>query len=246
MCVAEFRDQLFLAAGAAPERVMSFSCEHVVAGANLLPRVLCSGPSGARLDFSLKFRDTAATLTELARLLCNLVNIVPGGVVVFFPSYDYEKSVFKHLTSSGSVSKIEAKKKIFREPKNSCDLDKVLSDYSAAVRLGGGAVLLAVVGGKMSEGINFSDELGRCVVMVGLPYPNLHSPELKEKMRFLDRTVAEAEGRRAGQVHYDNLCMKAVNQSVGRAIRHKNDYAAILFVDHRWVNVRFISDSLYI
>ena len=37
------------------------------------------------------------------------------------------------------------------------------------------------------------------------------------------------------QVHYENLCMKAVNQSVGRAIRHKEDYAAILFLDHRLV-----------
>ena len=28
--------------------------------------------------------------------------------------------------------------------------------------------------------------------------------------------------------------MKAVNQSVGRSIRHINDYAAIIFVDYRY------------
>ena len=231
--IQEFRDQLFVAAGAEPTRVMHFSCDHVVPACNILPRVICTGPSGAKLDFSYQFRDKPDTLTELGRVLTNLTNIIPGGIVVFFPSYDYEKLVIKHLMDSGVYSKIEAKKRVFREPKNSSDLDTVLSDYSKCVRLSGGAVLLAVVGGKMSEGINFSDDLGRCVVMVGLPYPNLTSPELREKMSYLDRTVTETDGRRAGQVHYDNLCMKAVNQSVGRAIRHRNDFAAILFVDHR-------------
>jgi len=93
----------------------------------------------------------------------------------------------------------------------------------------------------MSEGINFSDDLGRCVVMVGMPYPNLHSPELKQKMSFLNKTVGAVDGKQAGQVHYENLCMKAVNQSVGRAIRHKGDYAAILFLDHRYSRPGIIS-----
>ncbi len=40
--------------------------------------------------------------------------------------------------------------------------------------------------------------------------------------------------KRPGQLHYENLCMKAVNQSIGRAIRHRGDHAAIFLVDHRY------------
>ena len=52
--------------------------------------------------------------------------------------------------------------------------------------------MLSVVGGKMSEGINFSDDLGRCVVMVGLPYPNKQSAELQEKLRYLNKTMVSS------------------------------------------------------
>jgi chromosome transmission fidelity protein 1 len=38
----------------------------------------------------------------------------------------------------------------------------------------------------------------------------------------------------AGQAYYQNLCMKAVNQCIGRAIRHVNDYAAIILIDQRF------------
>ena len=42
--------------------------------------------------------------------------------------------------------------------------------------------LLAVVGGRLSEGINFSDGLCRCVAVVGLPYPNPSDPLLRARM----------------------------------------------------------------
>ena len=35
--LSEFRDQLFLQAGAKPNRVVNFSCDHVVPGKNILP-----------------------------------------------------------------------------------------------------------------------------------------------------------------------------------------------------------------
>eukprot|EP00960_Hanusia_phi_P070588 767339-Hanusia_phi.AAC.3 len=41
-------------------------------------------------------------------------------------------------------------------------------------------------------------------------------------------------GAKAGQAYYQNMCMKAVNQCIGRAIRHVADFAAIILVDSRY------------
>ncbi|GFP59854.1 ATP-dependent DNA helicase chl1 [Trichoderma asperellum] len=132
--------------------------------------------------------------------------------------------------------------------------DDVLRDYSQAI-LGTkpagdrrtGALLLSVVGGKMSEGINFSDRLGRCVMVIGLPYPNIASPDWKAKIEYIefttkDRLITEgqnpseatAQAKQASRDFYENACMRAVNQSIGRAIRHRGDYAAIILVDRRY------------
>nr|CAB3236927.1 probable ATP-dependent RNA helicase DDX11 [Phallusia mammillata] len=238
-------DQLLAQAGNSHHRsrIVEFSCGHVIDGAKqLLPLALSSGPSGEIFEFTYEKRGNPKLIDEIGRTLLNVSNLVPGGIVCFLPSYEYEAVVYKRWTESGILLKLEAKKKIFREPKKSDELQQVLNQYSKCIErtnLTGssltGAILLSVVGGKMSEGINFSDWLGRCVVMVGLPYPNLHSPELKEKINYLNKNMRnDISGRTAGQVHYEDLCMKAVNQSIGRAIRHRNDYSCVLLLDKRY------------
>jgi chromosome transmission fidelity protein 1 len=196
-------------------------------------------------------------MDELGRLLYNLTNVVPDGIVLFFPSYAYEEKVVDRWKESQLITKLEKRKKFIRESwgrkigeENSLRTEDVLRqfqetiDQSYATGTWKGAILSCVIGGKLSEGINFSDGYGRCVVVVGMPYPNPYDPVLVEKMKFMsEKGMGVGRGDEMKQEYYENLCMRAVNQSIGRAIRHINDYAAILLVDQRYSHKR-ITDKL--
>ena len=122
------------------------------------------------------------------------------------------------------------------------DVEKSLKAYSEEILSGRGAVMLAVMSGSLSEGINFSDRLGRGVVVVGLPFPNPHSAEWKAKMEYISqKSIKLKEHHRTGYAakeFYENACMRVVNQCIGRAIRHKEDYAAVLHIDKRYSHSR--------
>ncbi|KAJ3322788.1 DEAD H (Asp-Glu-Ala-Asp His) box helicase 11 [Boothiomyces sp. JEL0866] len=215
-----------------PARIHQFSCDHVIPPDQMMPIVLTSGPTGKELKFTYENRNDPLIINEVGRAIANICNVVKGGVVVFFPSYSYLESVTKEWKSSPIMTNFQKKKQIFFE---SNSVDDLLALYTRAVKHPDngktGAILFAVVGGKLSEGINFSDDLGRAVIMIGLPYPNIKSPELIEKMNYLD----SKEGI-TGAEYFENLCMKAVNQCIGRAIRHKGDYASVILMDTRYSN----------
>lgn len=245
--------------------ITTLSCGHVIPSSNLVAWNLSTGPTSEPFEFTFKNRENGAMIDELGRVLLNLCTIVPDGVVVFFPSYAYLETVVKRWSLPNDKSgknmsiwqRLETKKSLFREGKDTSS-ESVLEQYGTAIDSGKGGLLLSVVGGKMSEGINFSDRLGRCVVIVGLPFPNIMSAEWKAKIEYIESSTAarlsaqvanELEtsisnqeiarrAKEAGREYYENACMRAVNQSVGRAIRHREDYAAIVMVDKRFGNER--------
>ncbi|TRX90544.1 hypothetical protein FHL15_008517 [Xylaria flabelliformis] len=256
----------------ASEKITTLSCGHVIPASNLCVWTLssCQPKSNANrmeFEFSYQRRGDKTMIRELGLAILNICTAVPDGVVIFFPSYGYLEEVVRVWnetdgTQSASIwNKLQNKKAVFSEVKGSSS-DDLLEQYSKAIMdedtpatstkppsKACGALILSVVGGKMSEGINFSDRLGRCVVIVGLPYPNINSPDWKARIEYIESTTlkqltecdaprprneAVAAAKQAARDFYENACMRAVNQSIGRAIRHRNDYAAIVLIDRRF------------
>ena len=210
-----------------------FSCDHIAPAANIKTILLSRGCRGTRFDFSHNRKFDEDMLSELLVSMEHIVRVVPNGIVVFFTSYAYMEHVLHKWATMATYNELKSLKSIFIEPKDSKETSKMWSDYTQAASSSLGAVLFCVVGGKLSEGINFSDHLARSVVVVGLPYPDNRDPLLQEKLKFAERLKAGG-----GKAFYDNLCMKAVNQSVGRSIRHINDFASVLLVDARYSQER--------
>ncbi|KAL3265964.1 hypothetical protein HHI36_010151 [Cryptolaemus montrouzieri] len=220
--ISEFRDRLFIGSGAKSDRIVEFSCDHIIPPENIVPVVITNSSNGGKIVFNYENRMKMVNIIQ--EVLLEACRIIPGGIVVFFPSYQFENFAWQQMKN------VSFGRLLFREPKDAGSVDAVLEKYDVEIKRTKKALMFSVVGGKLSEGLNFSDDLGRCVIVVGLPYANIKAADLKEKMTYLDMK----EGNGAGRIFYENLCMKAVNQCIGRAVRHKNDYASVILLDERY------------
>ena len=217
-------------------KIRKFTCGHVISRSSVQPLIITTGPSGKLLEFTFDKRLNNDITDELHAVILTAISTIPNGVVIFFTSYSYMETIFKRWKDSlcSKLDQLSSIKSIFIEPRSASDAENVWDQYSdAAIRDDKGALLFCVMGGKLSEGINFSDKLARGVVVIGMPYPDKRDPILQEKLKFADLRESGS-----GNLLYEAMCMKAVNQSIGRSIRHINDYAAILLVDKRYSQSR--------
>jgi DNA excision repair protein ERCC-2 len=148
---------------------------------------------------------------------------------VFFPSYDIMEAA-----QAGGFGESTGRKMFIEERGLAqSDLMDTIDSFKTEGRRGDdGAVLLSVIGGRVSEGIDFPDKELEVVVIVGIPYPR---PTAKQ---------------RALQYYYDikfgkgwDYTVKAPTarkllQSIGRLIRSENDRGVAVILDRRAVQFK--------
>ncbi|XP_054836585.1 regulator of telomere elongation helicase 1 [Eublepharis macularius] len=214
---------------------------HVIDKHQIWVGIIPRGPDGGLLSSTYEKRFSEECLSSLGRTIGNLVRIIPNGLLVFFPSYPVLDKSLEYWREHDFAGKIEAVKPMFVEPRNKGTFTEVMDAYyeKAVCPKSSGAVFLAVCRGKASEGLDFADKNGRGVIITGLPLPPRMDPRVMLKMQFLDEMKSKKAACQSlsGNTWYKQQASRAVNQAIGRVIRHRQDYGAIFLCDHRFANI---------
>lgn len=223
---------------------------HVIQPNQVACCVLCKGPTGEKLNGSYAFRSSVDYRVGLGMSLVNIARNTPGGVLVFFPSYvALNAAVELWRSGSGRAGEtvtvwgmLAELKPVYVEPVETADFHAIVSSFQREVdnAPSRGAILLAVCRGKISEGIDFADHHGRCVVVAGIPFANHTDLFVRLKRAYITRVASQRPKVRGklftGDEWYLNEAMRAVNQCVGRVIRHKDDYGVVVLADERFAD----------
>ncbi|XBW38379.1 hypothetical protein QEN19_003966 [Hanseniaspora menglaensis] len=197
---------------------------HVIPKSNIQCHVV------SKFKFTKENRSSPQFMTLIGLELINILQNIPKGCIIFCQSYTYLSSLlqFWFKERKDIWDELNSIKKIFKEETN--QNVNVFDLYCKHIKSGFSAVLFSVFGGKLSEGINFEDDLARGVICLGVPYPNIFTYEMSLIKNHLKEDFNN---------FIDNIVMRQVNQSVGRSIRHAKDYASIILIDERFNNKNF-------
>ena len=146
-------------------------------------------------------------------------NIVGRNTAVFFPSY----SMMERFISDGVLRRLKGRTHVERRGMTQGDLMDTVTSF----RQGQGDVLLTVMGGRISEGLDFPDREMEMALIVGIPYPKptarqralLHYYDLKfgKGWDYTVRTPA----------------IRKIQQAIGRLIRSESDRGVAVILDRR-------------
>ncbi|XP_008274661.1 Fanconi anemia group J protein [Stegastes partitus] len=217
---------------------IQLEANHVINKSQVWVGTVGAGPQGKKLCATFQHSETYAFQDEVGALLLHVCQVMAKGVLCFLPSYKMLDKLRDRWINTGLWEKLEQQKTVITEPRGGGkgDFDELLQTYYDAIKYSeerDGALLIAVCRGKVSEGLDFTDDNARAVVTIGIPFPNIKDLQVELKMKYNDQHC-NSRGLLQGHRWYEIQAYRALNQALGRCIRHKNDWGALILVDDRY------------
>jgi len=182
-------------------------------------------------NFEYTNRNDNKTIASLGMTILHLCKAVKkGGILVYFTSFSYLNQCYRIWGDCNIISQISQIKTIYFDDKKNKTLIKDFKNNKNK-----NSILLSVFRGTSSEGIDFRDEFARMVICVGVPYASIVEEKVQLKKKYLDEINKSniIEGL-TGRKWYLNDAISNVNQSLGRVLRHINDYGILVCIDERY------------
>ncbi len=167
---------------------------------------------------------------RIAREIAAIALGAPGNVAAFFPSYEQLGEAHRRILGA----RLRKRLLIERPEWTKAQRDGAL-DVLRLARADGGALLLGVQGGSLSEGVDYESNLLTAVIVVGLPLspPDVEVEALKD---YYSRKFGSAKGY---DYAYVFPAVNKVLQAAGRPIRSETDRAAIVLLEGRLLEPRY-------
>lgn len=158
---------------------------------------------------------------KIATVCSDIVNLIPGNSLVFFPSYMLRDNVYLFFEEL-------CRKKVFIEKPRLSKEEKyeLLEEFKRYKEEG--ACLMGVTSGSFGEGIDLPGDFLRCVIVVGLPLER-PSLEVRELIDYYD--LRYGKGWEYGYIF---PAMIKTMQNAGRCIRSESDKGVVVFLDERY------------
>ncbi|MEM1988976.1 MAG: ATP-dependent DNA helicase [Candidatus Woesearchaeota archaeon] len=173
-------------------------------------------------DVSTKFKKrNEDEFNKISSKLNDFLSIIPGNVLIFFPSYHLLYILKRKLVTNKAI--------LYEKPNISkVEKDELLDEFKGYSKKLSGAVLLAVSAGNFSEGIDLPGDYLNAVIVVGFP---LEKPDLKTKARI---DYYEKKFKKGEEFAYIYPTIAKVMQNAGRCIRTETDRGVIIYLDERY------------
>lgn len=159
-------------------------------------------------------RFDSSEIERMRSLIEHIIGTVRRKCIVFFPSH----SVMERVISGGFVFPFLAETRSLSQS----ELSELISDFRK-----GDMPLMAVSGGRISEGLDFPGNQLQMVIVAGIPYPK---PDVRQKALF---QLYEKMYGMGWEMSVTFPAMIRVRQEIGRLIRSETDYGVSIILDSR-------------